>query len=156
MKEPVGVSLCLLGVPCRYNGGHKRMTGLERFLESFSPVPFCPEQLAGLPTPRPPAQFHGGDGYSVLEGKARVINQQGEDVTEIYISGCERTLHLVKLLGLKRVFLKEKSPCCGVSRVWIENRLTEGSGILVALIRKELPEVEIVVGDSFNLSNPPL
>ncbi len=150
MREIVGVSMCLLGVPCRYNGAHKRMKGLERFLERFSPVPFCPEQLAGLPTPRPSMQFYGGDARKVLLGEARVLNEEGEDVTDALLKGCERTLDLVRLLGIKRLFLKEKSPCCGVNLVWVEDRLVEGCGLLKALIEFQKEEIEILVGDSFD------
>ncbi len=150
MKEPVGVSLCLLGIPCRYNGGHKRMKGLERFLERFSPVPFCPEQLAGLPTPRVPVQFYGGDARAVLEGRARLIDEKGKDLTELYITGCERALRLITLLGLKKLFLKEKSPCCGVNVVWVEGRTTEGTGLLRALIEGRGLDIEVFVGDVFD------
>jgi uncharacterized protein YbbK (DUF523 family) len=150
MKEPVGVSLCLLGIPCRYNGKSKRMKGLERFLERFSPVPFCPEQLAGMPTPRPPAQFFGGDGRALLLGKAELINEAGENVSQLYVKGCQQALLLIELLGLKKLFLKEKSPCCGVNRVWVEGDIVEGSGILKALIEQKGLDIHVLAGDEFS------
>jgi uncharacterized protein YbbK (DUF523 family) len=49
----LGVSACLLGTPVRFDGGHKRDTflteGLTRLVEW---VPVCPEEEAGLGTPR--------------------------------------------------------------------------------------------------------
>ena len=149
MKEPVGVSLCLLGIPCRYDGGHKRMKGLERFLERFSPVPFCPEQLAGLTTPRLPAQFYGGDARAVLKGKAKIVNEKGEDVTEKLIKGCEYALEIAELAGVKRLFLKEKSPCCGLNRVWVEDELVAGCGLIRAMIEDKGLDIKIYVGDVY-------
>ena len=149
MKEVVGVSLCLLGLPCRYNGGAKRMRGLERFLDRFSPLPFCPEQMGGLPTPRPPTQFYGGDGRAVLMGQARLINEEGQDVTDVMLKGSRMALSLIKLLGIRRLFLKEKSPCCGVNRVWVEGRLVEGCGLIKALVEREGLNIEVIVGDEF-------
>ncbi len=147
--ERVGVSLCLLGIPCRYNGKSKAMRGLERFLSRFSPIPICPEQMGGLPTPRPPSQFSGGDGLAVLASGARLINEGGEDVTDKMVLGCRNALALLKMLGAKKVFLKEKSPCCGVNLVWINGRLTRGSGLLKAMIELEEVGIEPIVGDEF-------
>jgi len=53
-KEPMLISACLLGVPCRWHGRRaKRRDGLIARLKSRSVlVPVCPEQLGGFPTPR--------------------------------------------------------------------------------------------------------
>ncbi|NIQ97595.1 MAG: DUF523 domain-containing protein, partial [Desulfuromonadales bacterium] len=53
--RPILVSTCLLGIPTRYDGGAKRNERVIDYLRrnDFVPVPVCPEQLAGLPTPRP-------------------------------------------------------------------------------------------------------
>ena len=49
----LGVSGCLLGQPVRFDGGHKRDTFLTDVLARFVDwVPVCPEEEAGLGTPR--------------------------------------------------------------------------------------------------------
>jgi len=44
-------------------------------------IPVCPEQLGGLKTPRPPQEIQGGSGGDVLDGRCRVKNINGDDVT---------------------------------------------------------------------------
>jgi len=39
--------------------------------------PVCPECLAGLMIPRCPSEIVGGDGKDVLDGKAKVVGQDG-------------------------------------------------------------------------------
>ena len=51
------ISACLLGLPCRYDGAGKRWEGAAALRSAgHHLVPVCPEQLGGLPTPRPPAE----------------------------------------------------------------------------------------------------
>lgn len=131
MAEKVLVSACLLGLSCRYDGGHR---GGIRIPEGLCPIPVCPEQLGGLPTPRPQARLLGGDGRQVIRGKAKVINSDGQDVTEPFLKGAREALKLCRLLGIRRAVLKEKSPSCGVRRVWIGDELQEGCGVTTALL----------------------
>ena len=49
----VAVSSCLLGVCCKYSGGHNRSDELLELLEGHEVIPVCPEVLGGLPVPRP-------------------------------------------------------------------------------------------------------
>lgn len=53
-KEPVLISACLLGIPCRWHGQRpkKRDKLIERLKKKYVLVPICPEQLGGMPTPR--------------------------------------------------------------------------------------------------------
>ena len=55
--DPVLVSACLMGRPCRYDGRHNRDAPLLAHLETRGEraVPFCPEEEGGLGTPRPAA-----------------------------------------------------------------------------------------------------
>ena len=54
--------------------------------------PICPEILGGLSTPRNPAEIVGGDGFDVLENRAKIIDSQGNDVTKEYINGAMKAL----------------------------------------------------------------
>lgn len=68
------VSACLLGLCTRYDGKNKTNKACLHVLKHYQYIPICPEQLGGLPTPRPPAMLMGGDGHAVLDGRARVLN----------------------------------------------------------------------------------
>ena len=59
MKEKLLVSACLLGINCKYSGGNNRLPEAEALAARFELVPVCPEQLGGLPTPRPCAERVG-------------------------------------------------------------------------------------------------
>ncbi len=56
-KEPVLISACFLGIPCRWHARRaKRRDGLiARLKERYILVPICPEQLGGLLETGPPA-----------------------------------------------------------------------------------------------------
>ncbi|RUM90090.1 MAG: DUF523 domain-containing protein [Thermodesulfatator sp.] len=112
------VSSCLLGVRCRYDGSSRPVPALWDVLgQGKSVVPVCPEQLGGLPTPRPPVFILGGDGFDVLAARAKVVRKiDRQDVTDFFLSGAEECLKLVRLLGIRRAVLKSKSPSCGLSR----------------------------------------
>lgn len=134
------ISSCLCGLKTRYDGNHKLRPGLLRTLKTCSILPVCPEQLGGLPTPRSRAQIIGGNGSDVLKGKAKVINLQGQDVTGEYIKGATETLKMVRLNGIRKVFLKEGSPSCGAKRC-IRRQKDSGPGVTTALLLQEGVEV---------------
>ena len=120
------ISACLLGACCRYDGASKAHPLAALLAERHTLVPVCPEQLGGLPTPRPPAERRGG----------RVVIQSG-DVTEQYLRGAEETLELCKLLGCEAAVLKERSPSCGRGQVYdgtFSGTLTAGDGVTAELL----------------------
>ncbi len=139
-REVVLVSACLLGVRCRYDGTSNPASELlDR--SDICVVPVCPEQLGGLPTPRPPAWFTGGTGEDVLEGRARVVNANGEDVTDRFLAGARQTLEIARLTGARRAILKEKSPSCGSCMVYCDGKRVAGQGVTAALLRRAGLEV---------------
>ena len=120
------ISACLLGACCRYDGASKAHPLAAALAERHTLVPVCPEQLGGLPTPRPPAERRGG----------RVVTQSG-DVTEQYLRGAEETLKLCNLLGCEAAVLKERSPSCGRGQVYdgtFSGTLTAGDGVTAELL----------------------
>ena len=138
---PVLVSACLLGVNCRYDGGHSLCQELVRFLPRIWAVPVCPEQMGGLPTPRPPVDIVGGNGVDVLNGSARCISRTGEDVTRAFIKGAQEALKLARIAGANLFLGKGRSPSCGVNTPYCEGPDGEGLGVTVALLRQEGMEV---------------
>jgi uncharacterized protein YbbK (DUF523 family) len=121
------ISACLLGVRCRYDGASKPHPLMEELAGKHMLIPVCPEQLGGLPTPRPPAERQGD----------RVTAVTGMDVTEQYRRGAEETLRLCRFFGCEAAVLKEKSPSCGCRSVYdgtFTGALREGKGVTAELL----------------------
>ena len=122
------ISACLLGCRCRYDGGSKPHPVVEKLAQRHELVPVCPEQLGGLPTPRPPAERRGD----------RVVTAAGGDVTEQYLRGAEEALMLCKLMGCQAAVLKERSPSCGSGAVYdgtFSGTLIAGDGVTAAALK---------------------
>ncbi len=133
------VSGCLLGIDCKYSGGNNRLDLLIDYLADKKVAIVCPEQLGGLSTPRSPAEIQGGDGRDVLWGKARVISQEGKDVTENFIKGARETLKIARLWKIKKAIFKERSPSCGSREIYdgtFSGRVVAGCGVTTALLRE--------------------
>ena len=141
-QERVLVSACLLGLNTRYDGGSCKSRPVLALRESACIIPACPEQLGGLPTPRPPAWITRGDGYDVLDGEARVVTWGGRDVTDEYLRGARQTRKLARSLNVTRACLKERSPACGVSLIKRSGSKVEGCGVAAALLMRSEIEVE--------------
>jgi uncharacterized protein YbbK (DUF523 family) len=133
--EAVIVSACLLGIRSRYDGTDSYNEEAAASLKGSIVIPVCPEQLCGLPTPRPEAMITTGDGTTVLQGKALVKDSAGEDVTKRFMKGAEEVLRIARLTGARRAVLKEKSPSCGVKSISRENKTVSGMGVTAALLR---------------------
>ncbi len=109
------VSACLVGLPARYDGRTRPSPACRRAMGNSIWIPVCHEQLCGLPTPRPAADIIGGTGKDVLAGRARVVTRPGMDVTDHFIAGAEQVLAIARAQPVTAVFLKGRSPSCGVS-----------------------------------------
>lgn len=136
MSRPVLVSACLLGLNTRYNAKIKKCAKVINFLEknNMLPIPCCPEQLGGLATPRPSCSFSHGDGETVLNGCAKLLNTNGEDKAEQFILGAKQSLEVAKLSRCTLALLKERSPSCGVYSVYQGTQLIDGKGVTTALL----------------------
>ncbi len=134
--EYVLVSGCLLGINCRYDGKNSLNLKLLEKLKDFAIVPVCPEQLGGLTTPRPPAQITAGSGEDVIDEKSSVRTiEENIDVTQQYVRGAEEVLKIARLFDVKQIFLKEKSPACGVNFIKRDGEKLAGMGVAAALLR---------------------
>lgn len=133
--EPVLVSACFLGIPCRWHGrrAKRRDTLLERLKKRYVLVPVCPEQLGGMPTPRTSESLAGVTGADILDGKARLIAPEtGEDVTRFHVAGARYTLEIAKLVGAWRAYLKGGSPSC--DREGVTGEMLRRAGIEVVRV----------------------
>jgi len=85
-EEPprILMSACLVGLPCGVEGSDyglgKTMAEIVA-LPTAHIVPFCPEHH-GIGARRTMPNIHGGDGFDVLDGHARVLDEHGADLTE--------------------------------------------------------------------------
>jgi len=131
------VSACLLGINCRYDGKNSERREVFEFIKkgNLNPVPVCPEQLAGLPTPRKKCKIDG-DGFDVLEGKSRVIAEDGEDMTKFFVNGAKEVLKIAEITNSKIALLKSRSPSCGAGKIYNAFAGNEGYGVTAALLKK--------------------
>ncbi|MBI4746113.1 MAG: DUF523 domain-containing protein, partial [Deltaproteobacteria bacterium] len=104
-------------------------------------VPFCPEQMGGLSIPRQPCEIIGGDGDDVLDGRARVVDTEGRDLTGQFLKGANEFLRMAKRSKIKKAIMKENSPSCGVHRIYRNGILVSGKGVLTALLIREGIEI---------------
>ncbi|MBG0777247.1 MAG: DUF523 domain-containing protein [Desulfovibrionaceae bacterium] len=121
------VSACLAGIFCRYDGSTRANAKVVNLIRRGEALPVCPEQLGGLPTPRPPCERRGD----------RVLNSEGCDVTAPFARGAEEALRLARLAGCTRAVLQSRSPSCGLGRIHdgsFRGRLVDGNGVFAALL----------------------
>ena len=135
------VSACLLGEPVRYDGRCKTLDheGLQRLHANGRLIAFCPEVAGGLPIPRPPAEITGGGGSDVIDGRARVRTECGDDVSRFFLAGAEQALSICRQHGIRVAVLTERSPSCGSSETYdgsFSRSTQAASGVTTAWLRR--------------------
>lgn len=145
----IGISACLGGISCRYDGQAKTIPQLSTIIDEGEALLICPEILGGLPVPREPAEIIGGDGLDVWNGLAKVVTVSGEDVTEAFKQGAIIACQKLKELGISCVLMKEFSPSCGSCMIYdgsFSGSRTSGKGVASAYFEQEgikvIPEEE--------------
>lgn len=138
MNRTALVSSCLLGLPTRYDGSSNYSQAVIDYLKAqhLTPIPVCPEQLAGLPTPRAKCWFTTGCGETLLTGNATLTNETHEDVGAIFLKGAKESLKLAQLTCCEIAILKERSPSCGCRSIYRSGEIVKGMGITAALLKK--------------------
>ena len=138
------VSACLIGVNCRYNGENRLNDKVIELLKHEELIPVCPEQLGGLPTPRERSGISNSSGDDVIDGKSKLYNIKGKDVTQSFIKGAHEVLQIARLYGIEDAILKQRSPSCGfgeTQQMKYENgkyiySLVKGDGVTAALLKR--------------------
>jgi uncharacterized protein YbbK (DUF523 family) len=134
------ISACLLGMRCAWNGQDiYRSDKAIALLNSEMLLPICPEQLGGLRTPRAPQEIQGGTGEDVLDEKCKVLNIDGEDVTQKFINGAVETLKIARLFNIEEFIGKTRSPSCGCGHIYdgtFSRELIDGDGVTTALLKR--------------------
>lgn len=138
MTETAIVSSCLLGLSTRYDGSGNFCQAVVDYLQQhqITPIPVCPEQLAGLPTPRPKCWFNKGDGNDVLRGCGSIRDEEGRDETDAFFRAAEESLKIAELTGCKLAILKQRSPSCGSRQVYLNGQLNKGMGVTAAKLKQ--------------------
>lgn len=144
MKVPeegrIVISACLAGVACTHAAVPKTRDWAVRLVAEGRAVPVCPEVAGGLPIPRPASEIVGGEGDDVIDGRARVVSERGEDVTEVYLRGAHKALDAARAAGARLAILKARSPSCGRGAIYdgtFSKALRDGDGVTAAALRRE-------------------
>ncbi|MDO4283173.1 MAG: DUF523 domain-containing protein [Clostridia bacterium] len=142
-KKKILVSACLAGVNCKYNGRNNENSEVLKLLEKEDVILVCPEQLGGLPPPRPCAEIKDN----------KVITNENRDVTCEYMKGAKETLNIAKKYHVKKAILKSKSPSCGKGTIYdgtFSGKLIDGNGITTSLLLQN--HIEVISSDEFQMS----
>lgn len=141
---------CILGEACGVDGTDYGMgnAGPDWLRSSrVRPIGFCPEAVE-LGIPRSTPDIHGGDGFDVLDGQARVLDENGEDLTEAMIVGAEAMLRHAQEHRVELAVLTDMSAACGTQVISDGCRFDEprkyqrAVGVAAAmLIRHQIPVV---------------
>jgi uncharacterized protein YbbK (DUF523 family) len=142
------ISGCLTGLACGYDGTSYGDYGwLMRLLKhpKVHFTRFCPED-AVMGTPRALCDIHGGDGQAVLDGKARVLSENGEDYTDLFIQSAHKMYAVALENRVELALLMDISAACGSQVIYdgrrtVENkRYQQGMGVCAAYLqRKQIP-----------------
>ena len=138
MREKLLISACLLGRNCKYNGGNNYTPLVEALKARYDLVPVCPECFGGLPIPHEPSERVGD----------KVLSKSGEDVTEPFRRGAEKTLAAAIQQGVTRAVLKERSPSCGCGSIYdgtFTGTVVPGNGVPAELL---LSRGVVIYGES--------
>ncbi len=127
-NEPLIISACLMGEPCRFDGQSKERKDLLVALKDKQHIPVCPEVEGGLPTPRPPAEISGN----------KVLRKNGEDVTQQFKKGAHQCTAQALSRNATSAILKSRSPACGCGLVYdgsFSGTLVEGDGLFTQSLK---------------------
>ena len=139
----IAVSACLCGEPVRYDGGHKRHSGLALLGRRVELVAICPEVELGLGVPRAPIQLLASGQVirtDTLEDLSEAMNDLGmRQAKDLELSG-----------GIAGYVWKTKSPSCGLSGVQVFDSVggsllrTNGGGLFASIIARHFPDLPMV------------
>lgn len=128
------ISRCLLGYDCKYDGGNNYNQKIVKFSQNHNFIAVCPETSGGLKIPRPPAEYVG----------ERIIDREGNDVTDYFILGAEKSyakaLREAEKFGenIEGAILKANSPSCGSGFIYDGNfnkKKVVGDGCFTRLLK---------------------
>lgn len=136
------MSACLSGITCGWdgtaNGEYPSALKILKY-DTVKIVKFCPEEFS-FGAPREMCDIHGGTGFDVLDGKAKLLTKSGEDWTDGIIKASEKMLEIAKNEDIELAVLMDISAACGSQVIYNGNRFSEnkvyqiGAGVAAALL----------------------
>lgn len=146
----VMMSACLGGIHCGVDGS---TNGDHAPLRSWLVRPevrlvkFCPEDFS-FGTPRMTPDTHGGNGFDVLDGKARSLAEDGTDWTEGMVKAAYEMRDRALREKVDVAILMDISGACGSTVTYLGSRFSadkvyqQGPGVAAAaLIRAGIPVI---------------
>lgn len=145
-RVQLAISNCLLGVKCRYNGGHAQddfvMDHLAMYVDF---IPFCPED-AVMGTPRESVRL------CRVEGEIRVLGGKSQsDYTDGLVHYNQQMVNNLKQHQIDGAIVKAKSPSCGLDRIkiyrptgeWLGSDNGIGQGLFTQTLQQSMPYLAI-------------
>ncbi|MGH8979771.1 MAG: DUF523 domain-containing protein [Acidimicrobiales bacterium] len=135
------VSACLTGVACGVDGTSygAPFQHISRILDrpNVQVVAFCPEDFA-FGTPRETPDIHEGNGGDVLDGRARVRSESGQDWTGPMLRAALAMLELAQDNRVHLALQTDISAACGSQVIYLGARSAHvyqaGHGVCTALL----------------------
>ena len=150
-KIKIGISACLLGVHCRYDGQEKSCPLIFDLLkDKVQFIPVCPECNAGLGVPRPPMHLE-----SSPRGTRVIVTATGEDKTDILNDWIQTEVKLMERTYIAAFIFKARSPSCGLRPVELfspgkkRSLGPAGQGLFAAAMKRNFPEMLMVDESDF-------
>lgn len=136
------MSACLSGITCGWdgtaNGEYPTALKILKY-DTVKVVKFCPEEFS-FGSPRAMCDIHGGTGFDVLDGRAKLLTEHGADWTEGIIIAAEQMLDIAKQEKIEIAVLMDISAACGSQVIYEGNRFADnktyqiGAGVAAALL----------------------
>ena len=152
------VSGCLNGRPIRFNSTNVSVESeiWDRWHSEGRLVAFCPELAVGFPVPRAPAEIVGSTASVVLEGRGRVEEDNGTDVTDEFVDGARLAAQRAAAEGCVIAVLTDGSPSCGTTYTYdgtFAGGTVRGMGVTAQLLHDQgfrvFPEDQIDEADRY-------
>ncbi|HEY1046215.1 MAG TPA: DUF523 domain-containing protein [Bacteroidia bacterium] len=145
-EQPLRIlmSACLSGIQCGFDGtaNGEYPSALKLLTYNTAQIfKFCPEEYA-FGSPREMCDIHGGTGFDVLDGKAKVLSDSGLDWSEGMIKGAEKFLETAQKENIEIAVMMDVSAACGSQVIYDGNRFAEnkvyqiGAGVSAALLMR--------------------
>jgi uncharacterized protein YbgA (DUF1722 family)/uncharacterized protein YbbK (DUF523 family) len=142
-KIRLGISTCLLGLPVRYDGGHKLDHYLRDTLGQYVEyVPVCPEVECGFGVPREAVRLVGDP-----ENPRLITIHSQTDLTERMAAWAQKRVAELERENLCGFVFKSNSPSSGMERVKVYNdrgmAVKKGVGMFAQPLMAHFPNLPV-------------
>ena len=136
------MSACLSGITCGWdgtaNGEYPSALKVLQY-DTVKVFKFCPEEFS-FGSPREMCDIHGGTGFDLLDGKAKLLTESGHDWTEGILEASAQMLKIAQQENIELALLMDISAACGSQVIYNGNRFSDnkvyqiGAGVASALL----------------------